>query len=53
MALRAFKTTFLIAIDDEEARDQELRENPEPFTTEELKQYLDDDGWAITHVGTP
>lgn len=40
MALRAFQTTFLIAIDDEEAREEEQRENPEPLTIEELKQYL-------------
>ena len=40
MALRAFQTTFLIAIDDEEARDEEQRTNPEPVTIEELKQYL-------------
>lgn len=36
MALRAFQTTFLIAIDEEEVQ----RDNAEPVTIEELKQYL-------------
>ena len=40
MALRAFQTTFLIAIDEEEARESGQREHSEPVTIEELKQYL-------------
>ena len=40
MALRAFQTTFLIAIDSEEAHQEELRSAPGPVTIEELKQFL-------------
>lgn len=41
MALRAFKTTILVAIDDEEAIQEEYREDTQgPVTLEELKDYL-------------
>lgn len=40
MALRAFQTTLLIALDDVEAREEEQRTSPEPVTIEELQQYL-------------
>jgi hypothetical protein len=41
MTLSAFKTTFLVAIDDQEAVEEEYR-TPEqgPVTEEELKTYL-------------
>ena len=43
MALRAFKATFLVAIDESEARDNEQRDEAEgPVTVEELKDYLRD-----------
>ena len=43
MALRAFKTTFLVAIDESEAKDSEQRDEAEgPVTVEELKDYLRD-----------
>lgn len=41
MALRAFKATFLVAIDEEEARDDERRETDAPVTRDEVKAYLD------------
>lgn len=41
MALRAFKTTILVAIDDEEAIQEEYREDTKgPVTLDELKNYL-------------
>jgi hypothetical protein len=36
MALRAFRSTFLVAIDDEELD----RDNDQPVSLEELKDYL-------------
>lgn len=39
MALRAFKTTFLVAIDEEEAG-EDHEEHAGPVTLEELKAYL-------------
>lgn len=41
MALRAFRATYLVAIDDEEAIQEEQRdEDAGPVTLEELKNYL-------------
>ena len=43
MALRAFKATFLVAIDENEAKDNEQRDEAEGLVTvEELKNYLRD-----------
>lgn len=40
MALRAFRTTFLIAIDEQDAADLEQRDPDKPVTLEEVKEYL-------------
>ena len=43
MALRPFKATFLVAIDENEAKDNEQRDEAEGLVTvEELKNYLRD-----------
>ena len=43
MTLRAFKATFLVAIDESEAKDNEQRDEAAgPVTVEELKDYLRD-----------
>lgn len=40
MALRAFKTTFLVAIDDESIEIDDRAEELGPVSLEELKEYL-------------
>lgn len=42
MGLRAFKTTFLVAIDEDEALANEQRDSENPVTIEELRTYLSD-----------
>lgn len=40
--MRAFRTTFLCAIDENEAVDNDQRETGVPVTLEEVKRYLSD-----------
>lgn len=43
MTLRAFKAAFLVAIDDQEAVQEEFRDTEQgPVTLDELKAYLKD-----------